>query len=213
MISVALLFDINNDWLQPYLPETLVDRKDLSLEVFYDHNEVSSFQLVFVLGYTKILPESFIKRNQLVLVVHESDLPKGKGFSPVQWQIIERKDCITVSLIELQKEVDSGNIFEQAQLVFNGSELYNEIREKQAEITFFLIQKFIDKYPHVVSKKQVGTSTFYKKRIGADGELNIDASIREQFNVLRVGNNEEWPSFFCLGGVTYYIKIYRQTEK
>ena len=46
---------------------------------------------MFVIGYTKILPKEFLEGNKLVLVIHESDLPKGKGFSPVQWQILEGK--------------------------------------------------------------------------------------------------------------------------
>jgi len=30
----------------------------------------------------------------------------------------------------------------------------------------------------------------------ADGELDISKKIQENFNLLRVGNNDAWPSFF-----------------
>ena len=103
MIKVAFLFDPKNDWLRQHIPQSLVNRKDVNLELLYDSQDTESFEIVFVLGYTKILPKSFIEQNGLALVVHESDLPKGKGFSPVQWQILEGKNNITVCLIGWKK--------------------------------------------------------------------------------------------------------------
>jgi len=44
------------------------------------------------------------------LVVHESDLPRGKGFAPVKWQILDGKKEIPVCLLETTEQVDSGDI-------------------------------------------------------------------------------------------------------
>ena len=212
MIKVAFLFDPKNDWLRQHIPQSLVNRKDVNLELLYDSQDTESFEIVFVLGYTKILPKSFIEQNGLTLVVHESDLPKGKGFSPVQWQILEGKNNITVSLIELAQEVDSGDIFEQTEIKLDGSELYKDIRSAQANATFKLVEHFLDSYPLVDKRPQVGKSTFYRKRSLADGELNVDLSIREQFQLLRIGNNEGWPSFFYMDGKKYILKIYKEND-
>ena len=100
-----------------------------------------------------------------------------------------------------------GDIFDKMPLLFNGTELYEEIREKQAQITFELIENFLNKYPNVISEKQIGQPTFYRRRNPSDSKLDIDQTIRNQFNLLRVCNNEEWPAFFEISGVKYQLKI------
>ena len=211
-MRIALLFDPKNDWLRQHCPQSLLNSKGINIEILDDSKHAEPFEVVFVLGYTKILPEVFIKRHKLVLLVHESDLPEGKGFAPVQWQILEGKNTITVSLIELTQEVDSGDIFEQTEMILDGSELYEEIRLLQAKVTFRLIEKFLTSYPTVEKRPQVGESTFYRKRHMRDGELEADLSIREQFQLLRIGNNEDWPSFFYMNGVKYVIKINKESD-
>jgi len=40
-----------------------------------------------------------------------------------------------------------------------------------------------------------------------DSRLDIDRSIKEQFNLLRVVGNEEYPAFFEINGHKYLLKI------
>jgi methionyl-tRNA formyltransferase len=46
----------------------------------------------------------------LNLVVHESDLPVGKGFAPIQWQLLEENNEIIISFLQAHGLVDSGDI-------------------------------------------------------------------------------------------------------
>ena len=117
------------------------------------------------------------------------------------------KKKITVCLLEVSKKFDSGDIYEKTNIILDGSELYKEIRHKQAEATFKLIQKFLKKYPNFNSTSQFGKPTYYRKRIPEDSQLNINKSIKSQFNLLRICNNEEWPAFFVLNGIKYVLKI------
>ena len=207
MTNIAFLFDKTNDWLSQYLPEGLKTSKKFNAHVFYEEAKVRSFDLVFVLGYTKVLKGEILSSNKLLLVVHESDLPEGRGLAPVQWQILEGKADITVCLLEISDEVDAGNIFEKMILSLDGSELYGEIRKKQAVITFELIARFLETYPNLNSETQQGKPTFYRRRNPSDSQLDLDKTIRDQFNLLRICNNKDWPAFFELDGVRYTIKI------
>ena len=207
MTNIAFLFDKTNDWLSQYLPKDLESSKKFNAYVFFDEDKVRGFDLVFVLGYKKVLKGEILSSNKLLLVIHESDLPNGRGFAPVQWQILEGKSEITVCLLEITKEVDAGNIFEKMVLSLDGSELYEEIRKKQALITFELIARFLKKYPNPSFEKQEGKPTFYRRRDPSDSQLNLDKTIRDQFNLLRICNNKDWPAFFELDGVRYEIKI------
>ena len=79
-IKVAILFDKNNDWIFKFFQKPIFNFENISVTYFFNEEEVINFDVVFILGYTKILPSRFLEKNRLNLVVHESDLPKGKGF-------------------------------------------------------------------------------------------------------------------------------------
>ena len=214
--KIAFLFDESNDWLNhdSNFISAEFQRDNLKIEInkFYDANKIEKFDIVFILGYTKILPSSFLKRNALNLVVHASDLPSGKGFAPIQHQILEGKEKKKITLLETVESVDSGPILLQNTLNFDGTELYDEIRSKQAQATILLIDKFIKLYPNFERKKQSSLPQvkehFYPKRLPKDGELNIEKSIKDNFNLLRLGNNKAWPSFFIYKKKKYIIKIF-----
>lgn len=207
MKNIAFLFDKTNDWLSQYFPETLNSSQTFNCQYFYEEEKVRGFDLVFVLGYTKVLKGEILSSNNLLLVVHESDLPEGRGFAPVQWQILEGKSDITVCLLEISDEIDAGNIYCKMVLSLDGSELYEEIREKQAVITFELISRFLERYPNINFETQQGKPTFYRRRNPSDSQLDLDKTIRDQFNLLRICNNKDWPAYFELHGVRYTIKI------
>ena len=105
-------------------------------------------------------------------------------------------------------KIDSGNIYPR-KINFEGHELIDELREKQAQSSFSLISKFLDEYPSILgmSKKQKGTSTYYNKRSPKDSKLDINKSLSEQFNLLRVVDNEKYPAFFHKNNQVYRIKI------
>ena len=109
----------------------------------------------------------------------------------------------------MTQEVDSGCIVEQTMIEFDGTELFQEIRTLQAEATFALIKKFLSSYPAFSRRVQKGEPSYYPKRTLLDSEINVDLSIRKNFQKLRVSNNEEWPSFFYLNGVKYILKIFK----
>ena len=55
-------------------------------------------------------------------------------------------------------EEDQNNDFIKAKL------LISEIKEKQGLMTMKLVIEFIQKYPNIKGRKQIGEETFYKKR-------------------------------------------------
>ena len=212
MKKVAILYDASNDWISKFFPKDLKDIPGYSFEFFYDSSKIKNYEIVFVLSYTRILGPSFLSNNKLAMVVHSSNLPKGKGFAPLQWQILEGKNNITFSLIEINEEVDAGDIILQKVLNLDGTELYDELRYKQSKITFELVEEFLKIYPSYRRTKQKGKETFYRKRNAKDSELNLDKTLRELFPLLRINNNDEWPSFFSYKGNKYILKIFKSQK-
>jgi len=127
----------------------------------------------------------------------------------VQNQILKKKKKIYVSLIEATKDVDSGNIYLRNFFVLKGHELNDEIRYLQAQAYFKIIKKFLLKYPNIKFKPQNGRSNFNLRRRPQDSEININKTIKSQFNLLRICDNELYPAFFKYKKKIYILKSYK----
>jgi len=195
-------------WFVKYA-QTLVTAIGNDTKLLFDHKELSeSFDILFILSYHKIIPESYLKKNRHNIVVHASDLPKGKGWAPMFWQILEGKNEIPFTMFEASTGIDNGDIYLKKVLHLNGYELNNELRKKQANFIIEMCLDFIKNYDNLkIPTPQKGVESFYPKRTPKNSQLNLDKTIREQFNLLRIVDNEEYPAFFEIDGHKYYLKI------
>ena len=209
--KVTFLFDKSNLWFEKQLRNYNFKLNNKYIfKISKNPNNIKNQNIVFPLSYTKILPESFLQKNELVLIVHSSKLPKDKGFAPLQYQILKNKNKVYISSIKAAKEVDAGSIYYQNSFMLDGTELSDEIRYIQGLQILKIINKFLIKYPNVKSKKQSGKSNFNKRRYPKDSELNVNKTIKQQFNHLRINDNELYPSFFYFKGQKYIIKIFKE---
>lgn len=211
-MEICIVSDADS-WIKPYVYKLFDELVRLGHSVNLKNKFDSSrcYEVVFLLSYSKIIKEEELRLNKHNIVVHESDLPKGKGWSPLTWQIIEGKNQISITLFEADEKVDNGDIYLQKVLSFNGSELVDELRLAQGTATVDLCCEFLENYNEVIENKraQCGEETFYRRRRPVDSKLDIDATIRNQFNLLRVVDNEKYPAFFEINGVKYLLKIYK----
>jgi len=211
-LKIQILVDNPNSWIVPYAKELeqQIKQRGHKVGLIHKHSEVSEGDILCLLACEEIFKK--LRLNKHNLVVHESDLPKGKGWSPLTWQILEGKNHIPITLFEAAESVDAGPIYAQEWLKLMGTELLPELKDKQGKHTIQLILDFIDRFPEVEGKKQEGQSSFYPKRTPKDSELDPNLSIAEQFNLLRVCDNERYPAFFKLNGRTYELKIQEKHE-
>lgn len=179
-------------------------------DLYHSHDDIDqAYDILFIVSYHNTIGPDITKRNKHNIIVHESELPKGRGWAPLFWQILEGKTEVTFSLFEASCEVDAGDIHFQDVLTLSGFELNSEIRDKQAQLTIKMCKRFLELYPNLSPAiKQTGKPTFYPKRTRSDSQLSVEKSISEQFNLLRIIDNENYPAFFVLGGRKYIIKIH-----
>jgi len=205
-MKVAIL-TTENQWFIPYAEELAKIIKGSKL--FFKHKDIKeSFDIVFILSYHKIIEKEFLKYHQHNIVIHASALPKGKGWAPMFWQILEGKNKIPFSMFEASIGVDDGDIYMQKNLQLIGYELNSQLRDKQATFTIDMCLEFIKDYEiYKIPKKQSGEESFYLKRGAEDSELDITKSIDEQFNLLRIVDNEVYPAFFYKNGKKYILKL------
>lgn len=196
-----------NQWFIPYAEELCNKIKNSIL--FFNHEYIGeSFDIVFILSYHRIINEKNLLKNKHNIVIHASDLPNGKGWAPMFWQVLEGKNNIIFSMFEASDGVDNGNIYMKEKLHLTGYELNEELRYKQANFIIKMCLNFYSQYDtYKIAIKQSGNESFYKKRTAKDSELNINKTIDEQFNLLRIVDNKNYPAFFYKNNKKYILKI------
>lgn len=202
-----LILTSPNQWFIPYAEQ--LQKKLPESDLLYDHNEIAKvYDIVFILSYHKIIPLEQLEGNRHNIVIHASALPHGKGWAPMFWQVLEGKNEIPFTMFEASSGVDDGDIYMQDTLHLTGYELNDVLRDKQANFIIGMCIKFIDNYDNYKNaQEQSGEESFYAKRSAKDSELDINKSIKEQFNLLRIVSNDDYPAFFEIDGHKYILKI------
>lgn len=196
-----------NSYIHPFLEELL--QGGHNAKHIHSVQDITQGDIVFYLSCGQIVVEEILQRNRHNIVIHESALPEGKGWSPLTWQILEGKNEIPITMFEAVKSVDSGRIYLRDVLRYDGYELIDDLRRQQAMVSLAMCREFLRLYPTIVAhaEEQVGESTFYSRRRPEHSSLDVDKTIREQFNLLRVVDNEKYPAYFEIKGHRYKITI------
>lgn len=198
-------------WLNTFLPPLLDGWKALGHEVAWVHqvNVLGEGDCALFLSCSQLAGAQVLARNVHNLVVHESDLPRGRGWSPMTWQVLEGKNRIPVTLFEAEASVDSGPIYAQTEMALQGHELVDELRASQAAATLRLCEWWVQNYPVGVqaARVQQGSATMYPRRRAEDSRLDPARTLAAQFNLLRVVDNHNYPAFFDHNGVRYVLRI------
>lgn len=161
---------------------------------------------LFLISCTQIVGPVVRARYKKSLVIHESDLPDGRGWSPLAWQILGGRRDFTVSLIEAGDSVDSGPIWRKEKLRLEGHELSGEINDARDAVRERLMDWAVANFSSVEPKKQVGIPSYYPRREPKDSRLNPLRSLAEQFDLLRICD-PRFPAFFELRGHRYEVTL------
>ena len=142
--KILVLSDVRS-WINPTVELLISHWEESGHEIFWAHEikDAPVADFCFCLSFSKILPKEIRNHFRHTLVVHASDLPSGKWWSPLTWQILEGKDRIPVTLFEAQDSIDSGPIYAQRTISFEGYELIDPLREKLANLGLDEIKSFI----------------------------------------------------------------------
>ena len=206
--SLAVLIDNPNSWMWEHVNEF---KKTLAfftrrIFVYRSAKEFNKGDILFVLSCDRILKPKELEWHRHNIVIHASDLPKGKGWSPVSWQIEQGMNKIPITLFEANPEVDEGNWYLKDFIETQGHELIHEIRHLVFKTLHSMAHRFLSLYP-VKECTQEGEESFFPKRTEKNQELDVNKSIKEQFNTLRICDNERYPAHFTLNGHRYILKI------
>lgn len=203
--------------MNEYIPTLLLEWLVIGHQCVWVHSsaDLPGGDLCFYLSYGQIVDQLTREKYKNNLVVHASDLPKGRGWSPTSWMILKGKQSIPVTLFEMVKKADDGPIYTQEWIELKSTSLTDQWRAKLADATLRLVTDFVARFPESLNAAhcQEGEATYYAKRSPKDSELDIDKSLRDQFNLLRIVDNDHYPAYFLYSGKKFVLQILEENPE
>jgi len=214
-LRIEIVCDVQDSFMHEYIPKFATELQRLGHQTSYfktiDDITEGDFLLLVSCGHIYPL-RKFIKHRHVV-VSHPSKLPKGRGSAAIAWTILAGERELWVTLFRPNDSIDRGEIYATGCHVLEGHELMEEIRHAQAHLTFRLLRDLIDNESSISLTEQSGSSTYHRRRTPKDSELSIKMSIEDQFELLRICDNERYPAHFYYRGHKYILKIFKQTSE
>lgn len=196
--------------------------REYDVELVYQLSQLpEQGDFLFLVSCSTVVDSAIRARFRYTMVLHASDLPEGRGWSPHIWQILNGASYFTLSLIEAEDEIDSGRIFLSTKIPLSGHELYSEINKKLFDAEIALIEDMLARESEIVAiahgkaqeqlqaqgRSNLTQASYYRKRRPEDSALDIDGSLASQFNLLRVCDPNRFPAFFDINGYRYTVNI------
>ena len=159
----------------------------------YDYIASLSPQFVFATHWRHFIPSNIFNQFEVV-VFHMTDLPFGRGGSPLQNLILRGHTSTVISAIKCAPELDSGDIYLQKPLSLYGS----------AEEIYIRADRFIEEMiVELVSSPrtplpQSGTPVYFTRRQPSDSDLQScsPGSLPQWYDHIRMLDAEGYPHSF-----------------
>ena len=169
--------------LEVYQPQTLRD------EAFAELLEELAPELIVVVAYGKILPENVLNYPKYGCInVHGSILPEYRGAAPMQRAIIEGKSETGVTIMYMEKGLDTGDMLRIEKCPINENDNFEDIHDRLSEIgALALIKTVYDLKSGVAQrvKQDDSLATYAAKIEKSDCALDFSKSAKEVHDLIR----------------------------
>lgn len=130
-----------------------------------------------LVAYGQIINQEILKYFKFGIInLHPSLLPKYRGPSPIQYALLNDENITGVSLIKLEKGLDSGPILAQKIINITKNDYYLDLSNKLsvagAELMIDTIPKYLDQQIRLIPQDEAH-ATFSKIIHRNDGEISL----------------------------------------
>lgn len=160
--------------------------------------ENSKYDLGITAQYGLLIPENILNTPiHGTLNIHTSLLPKYRGASPIQSAIINGETKTGVTIIKMDKGLDTGPILLQKELNIAPDETYIDIDQKLAKIGIFALLEAVSDYvsgklqPKEQNNSQASTCRQFTRD---DGQIDWKKTAQEIYNQYR--GLTPWPGIW-----------------
>lgn len=184
------------------------------VDIVSKKSQLKGGDILFLISCSEIIKANDRAKYKSSLVLHASDLPKGRGWSPHIWELVQGADFITLTMIEAEDKVDSGKIWKKLQVTVPKHALWDEINHilfsAEVDLIDFAVRNFERVLPKVQS--EIENPTYFPKRTPLDSQVDTNQSIAQQFDLIRVCDPNRFPAYFKHLGQLYTLKVEKSNE-
>ncbi len=124
---------------------------------------------------------------------HETDVPYGRGGSPIQNLIQRGHKKTVITALKMIEKFDAGPVYMKRPLSLHG--IAQEIYERSAKIIFKMIKEIVNNEPKPISQK--GRATIFKRRNKEQSAVPKNfKKIKDLYNHIRMLDAETYPPAF-----------------
>lgn len=184
-------FELKKELENEYSLYLLTNKDELSLEKIEKINP----KYIFFPHWSWIIPENIYKNYECILF-HMTDLPYGRGGSPLQNLIINKVYNTKISALKVTKGLDEGDIYLKEDFdISKGSA--NEIYINASKLIFKkLIPNILRQNPTPV--RQEGDVVNFKRRTPEQSNIKMlnDVSIANLYDFIRMLDAPSYPKAY-----------------
>jgi methionyl-tRNA formyltransferase len=208
MFDVTIICTDDRHPVLPFLHEWRQAVSDQArVRIVCSRDDADTGDFLFLVSCQEFINAETRARFRHSLVIHASALPQGRGMSPHIWQILEGRTTLTVSLINAEDEIDSGDIWAQQCVAIPANALHDEIHAELFRAELSLMTWALVHCDSHVPSKQSGFPTAYRRRTPGDSELDPSKPLAELFDVIRVADPVRYPAFCHIRGRTFIVTL------
>jgi methionyl-tRNA formyltransferase len=163
------------------------NKEDLSLKFLEDINP----RYIFFPHWNYIVPEEILNSYECVCF-HMTDLPFGRGGSPLQNLIIRGMKKTKISALRMTEVLDGGPIYIKKDLSLSGKA--GNIYKRASKIIFNLIIYLVKN--NTIPQPQEGEIVSFSRRKPSDSAINDVQGIDNLFNFIRMLDAPNYPHAF-----------------
>lgn len=172
-------------------------------ELIYKNLSDIKPKFIFFPHWSWIIPEEVYEHFNCV-VFHMTDLPFGRGGSPLQNLIVRGIYRTKITAIKVDGGLDTGDIYFKEPIDISIGNA-DEILEKISEAIFSrMIPQFIT--GNITLKPQQGQAVVFPRRRPEESEIPEGLSQRQIYDYIRMLDGEGYPPAYtkCQSGKVYY---------
>ncbi len=130
--------------------------------------------LFIVAGFPQIFKKPLLEVPKFgVWNCHAGPVPEYRGGSPLNWQIIDGKSVLGVSLLKMDEGIDTGEVISQAKFALLPDETIADAHRKTNELFAELVLDALRNFDKLAPRPQVGPSAYRPQRSDEDGEIDL----------------------------------------
>ena len=165
----------------------ITNKEDLTLKNIKKINP----KYIFFPHWSWMVPKE-ITDNYDCVCIHMTDLPYGRGGSPLQNLIIKGHKVTKLTALKMTQELDTGDIYHKVSLDLSGSA--QEIFIDSANKIYELIKFIIENKPQL--QPQEGKVVNFNRRKPSQSEIPKDITIEEIYDYIRMLDADTYPAAY-----------------